>query len=152
MAAPFADTVLQPLAEARESAILAKPSVAVVKKSLTGGTIAFTGTGIPHAKIALFIHSDQVVVYQTEVDERGSWRFVHDQHDIELAPGPHTVFAVTYDPGSQVKSKPSIVGTFEVTHNPAAIFLSYLHLPTTLLTLLVLIFAGSYLFWRRKRE
>ncbi|MDP3696813.1 MAG: hypothetical protein Q8R55_02150 [Candidatus Taylorbacteria bacterium] len=142
---------LKAIAESRESGVLAKPQVALVKKSLTGQTINFTGTGIPKAKIALFIHSDQVVVYTTDADEKGRWSFSHDQSEIELAPGEHTVFAVTYDPGSKVKSKPSIVSTFEVKKNSAMIILAYTNLPTTILTLLVLLGGTLYIYSRRRK-
>ncbi len=143
---------LKGLAESRESGVLAKPQVALVEKSLTGQTINFTGTGIPKAKIALFIHSDQVVVYTTDADEKGQWSFSHDQSVLELAPGEHTVFAVTYDPGSKVKSKPSVVSTFYVKKSPAAVILSYTNLPTTLLTLVVLLFGTLYIYFRRKQK
>ncbi len=142
---------LNVLAQSRESGVLAKPSVTIVKKSFTGQTINFEGTGIPNAKVALFIHSDQVVVYTTDADKTGKWSFAHSQDSIELAPGEHTVFAVTYDPGSKVKSKPSVVGTFEVKKNSAALILAYTNWPTTLLTLLVLMFGTIYLYSLKKK-
>lgn len=141
---------LKAIAESRESGVLAKPQVTVVKNSFTGQTINFTGTGIPKAKIALFIHSDQVVVYTTDADEKGEWSFAHNQSALELAEGEHTVFAVTYDPGSKVKSKPSIVSTFEVRKNSATILLAYVNLPTTILTLLVLLGGTLYIYSRRR--
>jgi hypothetical protein len=153
-----ADSVLQntpelkSIAESRESGVLARPEVALVEKSLTGQTINFTGTGIPKAKIALFIHSDQVVVHTTDADAEGKWSFSHDQGDLELAEGEHTVFAVTYDPGSKVKSKPSIVSTFYVNKSPAAVILGYTNLPTTLLTLVVLLFGTLYIYSRRREK
>jgi hypothetical protein len=142
---------LKAIAESRESGVLAKPQVTLVEKSLTGQTINFTGTGIPKAKIALFIHSDQVVVYTTDADEKGEWSFAHDQGALELAEGEHTIFAVTYDPGSKVKSKPSIVSTFEVRKNSATILLAYVNLPTTILTLLVLLGGTLYIYSRRRK-
>ena len=155
---PTTDSVLQSipelksLAESRESGVLAKPQVVLVEKSLTGQTINFTGTGIPKAKIALFIHSDQVVVHTTDADAEGKWSFSHNQGELELAEGEHTVFAVTYDPGSKVKSKPSIVSTFYVKKSPAAAILAYTNLPTTLLTLVVLLFGTLYIYSRRKEK
>ncbi len=143
---------LKVLADSRESGIIAKPQIAVVKKSFTGQTINFTGTGIPNAKIALFIHSDQVVVYTTDADITGKWSFTHNQNDIELASGEHTVFAVTYDPGSKIKSKPSVVSTFEVKKSPAALILGYTNLPTTLLTLFVLLLGTMYLYSLKRKK
>lgn len=153
-----ADSVLQntpelkSIAESRESGVLAKPEVTVVKKSFTGQTINFEGSGIPNAKVALFIHSDQVVVHTTDADAEGKWSFSHDQGDLELAEGEHTVFAVTYDPGSKVKSKPSLVSTFYVNKSPAAVILGYTNLPTTLLTLVALLFGTLYIYSRRREN
>lgn len=147
----FTDTTVRTLSEARESAVIVKPVISTVNKSVAGGSITFTGKGIPGSKVALFIHSDQVVVYTTDVDSKGEWNYKHDQQNVELAPGEHSVFAVTYDPGSKVKSKPSLVETFEVKQNMAAVVLSYVDLPTTLLTVLACIFGALYIGTRKRK-
>ena len=147
----FTEPALKSLSQARESAVIVKPVIEAVNKSVTGGSITFTGKGIPGSKVALFIHSDQVVVYTTDVNTKGEWSFKHDQNNVELAPGEHSVFAVTYDPGSKVKSKPSLVETFEVKQNMAAVILSYVDLPTTLLTLLACIFGAVYIGTRKRK-
>jgi hypothetical protein len=147
----FSEPALKSLSQARESAVVAKPIVNTVNKSITGGYITFLGKGIPRSKVALFIHSDQVVVYTTDVNENGEWNYKHDQGNVELAPGEHSVFAVTYDPGSKVKSKPSLVQTFVVKRNTAAVILSYVDLPTTLLTLLACIFGAVYIGTRKRK-
>ena len=150
--APFSQALLNDLSSTKESGIVKKPEIGNVKKSITENNITFSGTGIPKSKVALFIHSDQVVVYTTEVDENGKWVFSHDQKNIELAPGLHQVFAVTYDPGSKVKSKPSLVETFEVKQNMATVFLSYLDLTTTVLTLIMILIFVLYLLSKKKKE
>jgi hypothetical protein len=150
--APFALPLFKDLAETRETPLVASPIVATVKKSFGDQSVSFGGKSIPRSKVALFIHSDQVVVYTTEADENGEWNFVHDQNNVELAQGEHTIFAVTYDPGSHVKSKPSVVQTFEVKRNLAAVALSFIDLPTTLLTLLVLLLAFGYLFRKKQNQ
>ncbi len=147
----FTNTTVKNLSEARESAVIVKPVISAVNKSVAGGSITFTGKGIPSSKVALFIHSDQVVVYTTDVDSKGEWNYKHDQQNVELSPGEHSVFAVTYDPGSKVKSKPSLVETFEVKQNMAAVVLSYVDLPTTLLTVLACIFGALYIGTRKRK-
>ncbi len=127
------------------------PEVSAVKQSTISNNIQLNGKAIPGSQVAIFIHSDQVVVYSTKVKNDGTWSYLHSQDEVALTPGQHTVFAVTYDPGSRVKSKVSEIKTFVVTKNRLAEFRKYLDLPTTLLTLFVLLLGIVYL-WTRKNK
>jgi len=141
---------LDSLQKTEESPLLALPEIHAVAQTTLGNTIHFEGKGIPHAHIALFIHSDQVAFYTTQVDADGHWSFEHSQADVTLSPGEHTVYAVTYDPGSRVKSKPTPLKTFLVTRDRFTMVLSYFDWPTTLLTLLTAL-AGLIFIYRRSR-
>ncbi len=132
---PASQALINELTVTKESPILALPTVTNVRQGTLQNGIELSGTSIPHAKVAIFLHSDQVVVYTTEADEQGLWKFTHDQNSTKLAPGEHTIYAVTYDPASGIKSKPTPLKTFIVKENKLATVLSYFHLWTTLLTL-----------------
>ena len=137
------------LSVSKESPLLAVPKVTSIDRGTVGDTITFAGKTIPNTDVVLFIHSDQVVLYKTHADADGSWSFVHSQKDIELAPGEHTLFAVTYDKDGKIKSKPSALKTFVVVENSWTRFLSYFDLPTTILTIISLFAALAYLIYRR---
>lgn len=142
--------VLQELSAAKESRILPVPAVEAVEQSSLDNTIHFHGKSIPNADVALFLHSDQVVVYKTKTDADGVWEHVHSQDRVALAPGEHTIFAVTYDEGSRVKSIPSELRTFEVKTNYVGTIRSYVDLPTTVLAVLFLALACAYLLARKR--
>ncbi len=147
--APVSIPLLESLDTAKESPIMARPKVDAIHQSAVGNTIALSGTTIPNSHIALFLHSDQVIVYGTVADKNGNWRFTHLQDQENLAPGKHTLFAVAYDPGSLVKSKPSAIQTFEVKRNWWAVLRPYVDWPTTSLTVLVAMIGVVWLVKRR---
>ncbi len=147
--APASAAVLQALSQTKESPILARPEVGTIQQSSVANKIELSGKGIPRAKIALFIHSDQVVVYTTEADDNGNWRYTHDQNKTKLSPGEHTLYAVTYDSDSGIKSRPTPVKTFFVKENRLAIILSYFDVWTTLLTLGVAVVVIVFLAVRK---
>jgi hypothetical protein len=134
----------------KESPLLLRPKIESISTSPLSDQITFTGTSIPNTSVVLFIHSDQVVVYKTKTDKDGNWMYKHSQNDVLLAPGDHEVFAVTYDDGSKIKSKVSEIKKFEVKEDVFSKILRYLDLPTTLLTLFVLICLITYM--KSKKE
>ena len=150
--AAISSPVLDELSKTKESPILAKPVVNSIQQGSVANKIEFTGKGIPNAKVALFLHSDQVVVYTTVADAAGNWHFTHDQNETTLAPGEHTIYAVTYDPGSGIKSKPTPIKTFFVKQNRLALVLSYFDVWTTVLTLGIALVVIAFLVVRRREH
>ncbi len=146
---PVSPPALTQLTKAKESPILLVPTVAEIHQAATVNTVEIKGKSIPNTEVILFIHSDQVVVYSTKADASGAWSFVHSQDQVNLAPGQHSLFAVTYDAGSNIKSKPSLIKTFEVKKNSLAQVRSYFDLWTTLLTVFVALLACFYLMRNR---
>ncbi len=146
---PLTVPVINNLTRAKESPILLVPKVASITQATAANTLELTGTSVPNTEVILFIHSDQVVMYSTKADHNGAWKFVHSQDTVNLAPGEHSIFAVTYDKGSNIKSKPSLIKTFEVKKSKLADLRGYFHLSTTLLTLLVGLLGAIYLFRHR---
>ncbi len=146
------DTIVKDVFQAMESQILQKPQIIEVKGTDTGNNIRVTGKGIPNSEVVVFIHSEQVLIYRVKVNENGDWALSHSQNFVELAEGDHEVYAITLDAKSQVKSSISEIKQFQVKVNRLAVILSYFDLPTTLLTIFVLLI-GIVVFciWRIRR-
>lgn len=90
-------------------------------------------------------------MYTTETDNNGNWSFDHEQKNIELAPGLHTVYTIAYDEGSSIKSEPSKIITFEVQSTFLSRIGKYFDLSTTLITLFIALVAlGTVLTLRRR--
>jgi hypothetical protein len=144
--------IIKDVYKAAESSILQRPEVIQVKGIDAGNNIKFAGTGVANSEVIVFIHSEQVIAYRVQVDGNGTWSLNHSQDNAELAAGDHEVYALTLDAKSQAKSKISDIKKFQVKINPLAVFLSYFDLPTTLLTIFVLL-SGIVVFyiWRRKQ-
>ena len=138
-------TTIEDISRAEESPILKAPQVLQVAGTSIGNNIEFSGKGIPNSEVIIFIHSEQAVIYRTQVDENGDWLLSHSQDDIELATGDHEVYTLTLDAESRVKSKPSEIVEFRVEKNYLAIILSHFDMTTTVLTLL-LAFIGVVVF------
>jgi|GEM_PF-1389547 len=136
---------------AEESPILATPIIMNVSSVEIGNTISFTGTGIPNSDLVLFVHSEQAFVSQTHVAQDGTWKFIHDQDILTLAPGDHTIFALTLDEKSNIKSVASPITSFVVSVNYPALIISKLDIMTTLLTISIIII-GIYIFILRRRQ
>lgn len=145
-------TLLKALNETKESPILLPPTVSAVSQNIVKNGIELAGKSIPNAKVALFLHSDQVVVYTTQADMKGDWNFTHDQSVTTLSPGEHTIYAVTYDEGSGVKSKPTPLKSFIVKENKMGRFFSYFDIWTTVLTLLVSAVLMIIIIFSRKQN
>jgi len=138
---------------ARESEILQRPQIIEVKGTDKDNNIKIMGKGIPNSEIIIFINSEQVLVYRVNVNEDGDWALNHSQNFVALAEGEHEVYALTLDAKSQVKSSLSDIRKFHVSINRLAVILSYFDLPTTLLTIFVLL-AGIAVFyiWRLRHN
>jgi hypothetical protein len=145
-------TIIKDVYKAAESLILQRPEVIEVKGIDAGNNIKFVGTGVANSEVIVFIHSEQVIAYRVQVDENGNWSLNHSQDNAELAEGGHEVYALTLDAKSQAKSKISNIKKFQVKVNSLAVFLSYFDLPTTLLTIFVLLMGiVVFIIWRKKQ-
>ena len=142
-------TAVAVLNTASTSRLMPVPTIETAVRSTTGTTIHFAGIAMPHSTIAIFLHSEQAVMYTTEADAQGKWSFDHEQKTVELSPGEHTVYTVAYDKGSNVKSQPSKVITFDVRSTTLSHFGKYFDLPTTIVTLCIAIGALGTAFLRR---
>ncbi|MFA6410690.1 MAG: Ig-like domain-containing protein [Candidatus Buchananbacteria bacterium] len=127
-----------------------KVSAAGASISTTGDILSFTGTSLPNSDVVIYIHSDQALIYQTRTDALGNWKINHSQTVSELAPGQHTIYAVTLDTNAKVKSRPSAVSSFMVKRNLWVMIFKYLNWQTTLATLIVLLLAIFWLYRIRK--
>jgi hypothetical protein len=145
-------TIIKDVYKAAESLVLQRPQVIEVKGIDAGNNIKFVGKGVANSEVVVFIHSEQVIAYRVQVNENGDWILSHSQDNAELAEGDHEVYALTLDAKSQAKSRISDIKKFQVKLSPLAVFLSYFDLPTTLLTIFVLLM-GIVVFsiWRRKQ-
>lgn len=150
---------IQEITSAVELPGLAPPTVAAAVAtnaidavSPIGGTIfRFSGVTTPNARVAVYMHSSQALVYQTTADQTGVWTMDHSQEDAELAEGDHSVYAVMLDAEAGVKSPPSEVRFFTVQKNIWAQLFSYLNLYTTLIALAVLVVSTFWLSGLKKQ-
>lgn len=125
---------------------------AVAEPSPIGGTIfRFSGVTTPNARVAVYMHSSQALVYQTTADQTGVWTLDHSQENAELAEGDHSIYAVMLDAKAGVKSPPSDVRFFTVQKNIWAQLFGYLNLYTTLIALAVLVVSTFWLSGLKKR-
>ncbi len=146
------EAAIKDVYQAVESLILQRPQIVDVKGINAGNNILFVGKGIPNSEVVVFIHSEQVIAYKVQVNENGDWSLSHSQNNAELAEGDHEVYALTLDAKSQVKSKISDIKKFQVKVSPLAVFFSYFDLPTTLMTIFILLMGIIVLLvWRGKK-
>ncbi|MCX6715385.1 MAG: hypothetical protein NTX72_06275 [Candidatus Uhrbacteria bacterium] len=122
-----------------------------VANAVTGTTFRFSGTTIPNARVAVYLHSTQALVYQTTSDVKGVWTLDHSQQRAELAEGDHSIYAVTIDPNANVKSHASPIRMFTVKKDWLADLFQYLNLHTTLITLGILMVSVLWLFRLKKK-
>ncbi|NCN07569.1 hypothetical protein GW933_02635 [Candidatus Falkowbacteria bacterium] len=123
-------------------------SVSVINNNI----IQFSGKSLPNQDIVVYIHSDQALIYQTKADKDGNWTINHSQDIVELAPGQHSIFAVTVDPVAKVKSLPSEVKLFEVKRNLIAVIFNLLNIQTTIVTLIIVSITIFWLYRLRKQS
>ncbi|MFA6131699.1 MAG: hypothetical protein WC702_01345 [Patescibacteria group bacterium] len=147
---PPAEVILEE-AEAIEVPTLPTPEVTLTMASVGGDEFIFHGTAMPKSDVAVYIHSDQALVYQTRADEKGDWQIAHSQDTTELSSGDHTIYAVAVDPEAKIKSQPGQVMIFTVEKNLWASLFSYLNLQTTVITVFVLLVCSWWLLRLKKR-
>ncbi|NQU83616.1 MAG: hypothetical protein HQ536_02800, partial [Parcubacteria group bacterium] len=149
--------IIAPLAEVEEiiesvevaEEILSPPTISEVTPMATSNAIDFRGSGIPNSEIIIFIHSEQFLVYNVDVGEDGLWSFRHSQDNVVLAPGEHTVYAITLDRNSKTRSRPAQIRSFIVENSYLSIILSYFDLLTTILTIFVILTGLAYFLLRK---
>lgn len=130
--------IVRQVEESKETAFLKVPEITNIAQVKGSDKITFSGKGIPNSTVTLFIHSDQLVFYTTQVNQDGTWNVVHEQNSVILAPGEHAVYAMTYDSHSAVRSAPTKAFHFSVQKNNIAAFLAHINIRFTILTLSVL--------------
>ncbi len=143
---------IQEVTRAVELPGLSVPMVAAATTtSQRGDRFTFRGTAFPNARVAVYLHSTQALLYQTTADQKGNWEFDHSQSAVELTEGTHSIYAVAVDPNASVKSRPSEFRLFTVKKNVFAQMFGYLNIYTTLIALLVLIVSVFWLSRLKKK-
>ncbi|MFA6322599.1 MAG: Ig-like domain-containing protein, partial [Candidatus Buchananbacteria bacterium] len=138
-------------AEAIELPGLPLPKVNLVQiPAASSDIITFSGTALPNQDVIVYVHSSQALIYRTRTDGQGNWRVDHSQKLMALAPGDHTVFAVTLDAAAKVKSRPSAISIFTVKRNLWVQIFNYLNLQTTIVALAVMLLTWLWLYRSRK--
>jgi hypothetical protein len=149
--APSAE-LIQEISRAVELPGLATPIIrAASVANAEGNRFSFSGSTLPNARVAVYLHSSQALVYQTTANAEGVWNLDHSQQNVELTEGDHSIYAVAIDPTASVKSRPGEVRIFTVQKNIWAQLFGYLNLHTTLVTLGVLAISAVWLFALKKR-
>lgn len=139
------------MAEAIELPGILVPRVVQVASERAQDIFRFSGTALPNKDVVVYIHSSEALMYRTKTDAQGVWNIDHSQADVELSSGEHSIFAVTIDTEARVKSRPSLVSTFEVKKSFWVMAYSLLNLPTTLLVLIISMFTMIWLYRIKKR-
>jgi hypothetical protein len=145
--------VVPELLEAVEVASIPVPDVAssAIEQTIPD-VFTFSGTALPNQDVIIYVNSERTLVYRTQSDSIGRWSFNHSQEVIELEPGTHTIFAVSVDEKSKVKSAPSPIEQFQVKKNYFVVMFNYLNWKTTLATIMVLVISLVFLYTVRSRK
>lgn len=142
---PSAALVQQSVGAIQVASLLV-PKISTTTPTTDGGNFVFSGTALPNQDVLVYVHSSQALIYRTHSDSKGQWQVTHSQQVTELAPGDHTIFAVSIDPTNKVKSRPSAVSTFSVKKNFWVSMFTLLNLETTAITLAMLGFVMVWLY------
>lgn len=142
---------IEVIQQARTSELLPAPEVSTVKQSPVSGWLRISGTAVPRATVAVFIHSEQAVMYTARADYEGAWFVDHHQNVLTLAPGAHTVYGIVYDEGSQVKSAPGALLEFDVTEHVLVRLTRFVNVPTMLTTFVAAVIAGFTVYYTHHR-
>jgi hypothetical protein len=145
-------TVISEVTRAVEQPALPSPTVISTALQVVNNSIQFIGKALPNEDVIVYVHSDQALIYRTKADSQGNWAINHSQDVIELAPGEHSIFAITYDEATKSKSRPSLVSTFTVSKSFWVTLYNYLSLPTTIVTIFVLLLTLLWLQRVRRNE
>ena len=145
---------VEEIVEFKETKKIVAPEVLEVDQSLIGveGKLKFKGIALPNQEVAVYIHSEQAVVYRTQADVNGVWTVEHSQKYVELAPGQHSIFSVAIDKTTKEKSFPSTVKVFLVEKNMWAVIFNFLNFYSTLATtLFICLVVGWLIYIKNKR-
>lgn len=148
-----ATTPLVPgLIEATEVPSLLPPQVTVVTTEATtiGNNIVFQGTALPNQEVVAYINSERTVIYRTLSDSAGVWKISHSQDTVELQPGSHSIYTVSIDPKSKVKTPLGPVRQFVVSKSFWVNFYQHLNLPMTIVAVIILLLAILFLYRVRR--
>lgn len=143
------------LIEATEIPSLLPPQVTAVAtgvETIIGNSITFQGTALPNQEIVAYINSERTVIYRTLSDSSGVWKFNHSQDTIELQPGTHSIYAVSIDPKSKVKTSLGPIRTFVVNKSFWVNFYQHLNLPMTIVAIVALLLAILFLYRIKQKE
>lgn len=150
--APPTPSEIKQVEQLVEISTLPPPKVMSVAAQVQGDIISFSGTAMPGEEVAVYIHSDEAVVYRTRADSQGIWRVNHSQNTVELSPGVHTVYSVGLNSSAQIKSRPSPIGSFTIEKNWLVAAFNYFSLSSSVITAFVLLLAMSWLYWIKRKE
>ncbi len=148
----------QPVSPSTTAPLSATPSllpqteITSVTPAALNDRLVITGTGLPHGEALVFIHSEEAVTYRVTVDKTGAWSLVHDQAVVALEPGDHTVYAVSYDPKTNISLAPSRVHGFVIEQKWFSYLMRYVDVPTTLMTFGILLLIAVGLSTRLRIE
>ncbi|PIT88705.1 MAG: hypothetical protein COU29_00440 [Candidatus Magasanikbacteria bacterium CG10_big_fil_rev_8_21_14_0_10_36_32] len=145
-------SIIREVNQAIETTAITTPSVVSVEFSGADDIISFAGKAKPDEEVIIYIHSNQAVVYRTVADNQGNWHVHHSQNELELSSGEHTVYAVGINSETNLKSPPSLIGTFIIEKNWWVNIYRHFNFTSTLITIAVLLMVMSWLYWLRRRE
>jgi hypothetical protein len=123
-----------------------------VEPILEGNTFLFTGVAIPNQEVIVYINSEKTLVYRTLSDSMGMWNVNHSQDVVELKPGEHSIFAVSVDRKSKVKTPIGALRLFDVQKSIWVTMYNYLNLQTTIISIIFLLVAILFLYRIKQKE
>ena len=141
------------VSESKQVSLLSSPEIDSIDKKtlLSNNDIKITGIGVPNSKVLVFINSSQAVIYEKRLDKFGKWEINHSQDVMPLEEGKHSIFAVTIDEASGIKSMPSRVQDFIIKEDLFSKIAKMINIPTTLMIVFVVLFAFAFLRIRSYR-
>ncbi|MBT4120945.1 MAG: hypothetical protein HOA57_00040 [Candidatus Magasanikbacteria bacterium] len=128
------------------------PRITKVEPILEGNTFLFTGVAIPNQEVIVYINSEKTLVYRTLSDSMGMWNVNHSQDVVELKPGEHSIFAVSVDRKSKVKTPIGALRLFDVQKSIWVTMYNYLNLQTTIISIIFLLVAILFLYRIKQKE
>lgn len=90
-----------------------KPELSNVRK-MKGGDYMFIGKGLPNSSVVLLLSDISTVVYTADVDRNGDWQIRHQQKNLKLNDGNHSIIVFGYDHGLGVRSEAAPEQFFKV--------------------------------------
>ncbi|MFC1612251.1 hypothetical protein ACFL29_00150 [Patescibacteria group bacterium] len=128
---------------------LPAPKISKIE-SPANNIFSFNGSSLPNEDIIVYINSEKTLLYRTKSNSEGLWDIHHSQEIIELAPGEHSIFAISINEKAKVKSSPSPIEIFTIKKNYWVLALSYINFQTTILAIVVLLFSVLFIYRARR--